>query len=288
MKTDSKPRTKPAAAPARRRRTPPLEPATLSEFDGVRYLHLGTPWVQGAMRIRKPAAIELEYVQRMMVWQLLRPEAELDTADAWAEVRSLQLGLGAATITRFCHGELGMPTTAVEINRSVIDACRLWFALPQDSDSLNVIEADAASWCADPQRARSTDVLCVDLYDQDAASPALDSADFYRDCAALLAAGGVMTVNLFGRDASFEASARRIAEAFASGPVMSLRPTREGNTIVVALRGGEWPSAEALALRADNIEARTRLPARKWLRMLRPLAPLTGAAPGAKGGRTGI
>ena len=57
---------------------------------------------------------------------------------------------------------------------------------------------------ADPAMRGSADVLCVDLYDHDAASPALDSADFYRDCAALLAPAGVMTVNLFGRDAEFE------------------------------------------------------------------------------------
>ncbi len=54
-----------------------LAPATISEHDGVRYLHLGTPWVQGAMRIRKPQALELEYIQRMMVWMLLRPRREL-------------------------------------------------------------------------------------------------------------------------------------------------------------------------------------------------------------------
>ena len=36
-----------------------LAPATMSEADGVRYLHLGTPWVQGAMRVRKPQALEL-------------------------------------------------------------------------------------------------------------------------------------------------------------------------------------------------------------------------------------
>ena len=47
-------------------RDPKLAPATISEADGVRYLHLGTDWVQGAMRLRKPHAIELEYVRRMM------------------------------------------------------------------------------------------------------------------------------------------------------------------------------------------------------------------------------
>ncbi|MEO8278217.1 MAG: spermidine synthase [Ideonella sp.] len=287
----------PPARAARARKAPVLEPATLSEFSGVRYLHLGTPWVQGAMRIRKPQAIELEYVQRMLAWLLLRPEAESDAADAWQAVRALQFGLGSATITRFCHATMGMPTCAVEINRSVIDACRLWFALPGDGERLQVIEADAASWASDPAHRASADVLCVDLYDHDAASPALDSADFYRDCAALLARDGVMTVNLFGRDASFEASAARIAAAFPSGAVKSLRPTREGNTIVIALRDAQWPPAQVLAQRADNIEARTRLPARKWLRMLRalpatasdagPTGDAASAAPAAESGRTG-
>ena len=39
--------------------------------DGVsRYLHLGTPWVQGSMNLKKPFEIDLEYVQRMMAWLL--------------------------------------------------------------------------------------------------------------------------------------------------------------------------------------------------------------------------
>ncbi len=30
---------------------------TISEHAGVRYLHLDTPWVQGAMRLAKPDAV---------------------------------------------------------------------------------------------------------------------------------------------------------------------------------------------------------------------------------------
>ena len=59
-----------------------LAPATISESDGVRYLHLGTPWVQGAMRIRKPLGLELEYIQRMMAWMLMRPSAALTRGHA--------------------------------------------------------------------------------------------------------------------------------------------------------------------------------------------------------------
>jgi len=247
------------------KKKPVLAPATMSEADGVRYLHLGTPWVQGAMRVANPLAIELEYVQRMMAWMLLRPEPEVTKGHA------VQLGLGAASITRFCHSVLRMRTTAVELNPTVITACRLWFHLPGDTARLKVIEADAAAFAADAQHLETAQVLNVDLYDHDAASPALDSAAFYRDCHRLLADEGVMTVNLFGRDASFERSAARIAAAFGEDQVWWLRPTREGNTIVVAAKGLVMPGRDTLAARAENIETRFKLPAKKWLKMIRSL-----------------
>lgn len=246
---------------------PVLAPATISEADGVRYLHLDTPWVQGAMRIRKPLALELAYIQRMMAWMLLRSAAELTQGHA------VQLGLGAAAITRFCSSTLQMRCTAVELNPSVIEACRIWFHLPHDSARLQVVPMDAAQFVADPQRTQSAQVLCVDLYDHDAAGPVLDSAAFYRDCHALLADGGVMSVNLFGCNASFPRSAKRIAAAFGVAQVVSLRPTREGNTIVVALKNAALPDRAELTARADSIEARFKLPARKWQRMMRPLSP---------------
>jgi spermidine synthase len=241
------------------------EPATISEQDGVRYLHLGTPWVQGAMRIAKPQAIELEYVQRMLAWMLWRPTAEL------ARGHAVQLGLGAATLTRFCHQRLRMEaTTAVEINPSVIAACRQWFRLPADDARLTVVADDAAHWIADARRAQTVHLLQVDLYDHDAAAPVLDDEVFYRACrSALVEGAGVMSVNLFGRAASFEASVGRIGAAFGSGSVWNLRPTREGNTVVIATRGVALPERAELAARADAIESRFALPARKWLRMIR-------------------
>ena len=252
---------------ARRKNSEPeLAPATISEADGVRYLHLGTPWVQGAMRIRQSLALELEYIQRMMVWMLLRPSEQLTRGHA------VQLGLGAAAITRFCHSTLRLRCTAVELNPSVIDACRMWFHLPNESARFAVLQMDAAAFVADPARMDSVQALCVDLYDHDAASPVLDSAAFYAGCYRVLADGGVMTVNLFGRDASFERSAARIAAAFGDAQVWSLRPTKEGNTVVVALKHAPMPDRAALAARADNIEQRFKLPAKKWLRMIRPLA----------------
>ena len=243
-----------------------LPEATISESAGVRYLHLGTPWIQGAMRIAEPLAIELEYVRRMMVWMLAIEARSLAGAHA------VQLGLGVGAITRFCSKRLKMRTTAVELNGRVIAACRHWFRLPAAAPGFEVLEMDAQRFVDDDRRHGTADVLCVDLYDQDAASPVLDSASFYQSCCHLLADGGVMTVNLFGHDASFETSTARIAAAFGATHVRTLQPTKEGNTVVLAMKHVTLPGGDELARRAENIETRWQLPAKKWRRMLRPVA----------------
>jgi spermidine synthase len=247
------------------RDTADLPFATISEMDGVRFLHLDTPWVQGAMLICEPRTIVLEYVQRMMAWMLWRPSAEVASGHA------VQLGLGAASITRFCHSVLRMPrVTAVELNRAVIAACYHGFKLPADDGRLSVIEADAGDWVAEPSHRGTAQVLNVDLYDHEAAAPVLDSDAFYVQCRDVLAAGGVMSVNLFGRASSFAASAARIASVFGRDQVWSLTPTREGNTVVIATRGVAVPGREELLARAAVIEHEVGLPARKWLKMVRP------------------
>lgn len=239
--------------------------ATLSEYDGVRFLHLDSIWVQGAMRLKKPEKLELEYIQRMMAWMLWRDAREMTQGTA------VQLGLGAGALTRFCRKVLKMKTTAVEINPTVISANRHWFHLPDDDDRLRVLNEDAGSWVADAANWGTAQVLNIDLYDHEAAAPVLDDEAFYADCRRVLADGGLMTVNLFGRSASFTRSAARIAKVFGSDQVWHLTPTREGNTIVVAARGIEVPSREVLEQRADHIESRHELPARKWLKLVRPL-----------------
>jgi spermidine synthase len=243
-----------------------LPPVTISEHEGVRYLHLGSPWIQGGMRIRKPQHVELDYVQRMLASLLWMPET------AWQGGRAVQLGLGAGAITRFTAQQLGMATTVVEINPDVIAANSLWFALPTEAE---VVCGDAADWLAQAE-AGSVRLLHVDLYDHEAAAPVLDSLGFYGQCREVLEEGGVLSVNLFGRDASFHDSIGRMAAAFGDEQVWSLRPTREGNTVAIAARGVAAPDRRALKTRAAAIESRfvtLGLAARNWLRMVRPYAP---------------
>jgi spermidine synthase len=242
----------------------------MSEIDGVRYLHLGTPWVQGAMRVAKPKVVELVYVQRMLAGLLWRPTDEL------AEGHAVQLGLGAASLTRFTLQTLRLPTTVVEINPHVVFACHAWFKLPRNGPLLDVQVADAGAWLASQAASRlagQTALLHVDLYDHEAAAPVLDDVDFYAGCRALLMPGGVMTVNLFGRQASFARSMGYLAQVFGAQFLWSLRPTREGNTIAVATRDAPLPDPETLKSRALALERQfiaLGLRATQWPRMVRP------------------
>ena len=241
----------------------PLPEVNFSDHGAIRYLHLGTEWIQGSMHLDEPYEIHLEYVQRMMAWLLFVEPASV------AGRHAMQLGLGAASLTKFCHKRLRMKTTAIELNPQVIAACRLWFKLPRDDSRLSVVLGDAAEVAAHGHWRGQVDSLQVDLYDHEAAAPVLDSEAFYRDCRALLTEDGCMTVNLFGRVSSYERSLKRIRAAFGEAAVWAFKPTREGNTVVLALREPVHPTRAQLSDRADAIEARWGLPARKWLRVFK-------------------
>ena len=243
-----------------------LPEVNFSDLGDVRYIHLGTDWVQGSMLLDAPFDIQLEYVQRMMAGLLF-----FDSL-AMPKLHAMQLGLGSAALTKFCYKKLRMKTTAIEINPSVITACRVWFKLPKDDVRLKVIEADAAAEIKKTEHQQSVDLLHVVLYDHEADAPVLDSADFYQDCYNLLAENGVMTVNLFGRNSSYVQSLEKIAGVFGPQGVWAFTPTREGNTVVLAQREPTRPDRAALLQCADDISSRWGLPAKKWLRLFRPVS----------------
>jgi spermidine synthase len=245
--------------------TPQPSEVNFSESDGVRYLHLGSEWVQGAMRIAAPFDLELQYVQRMMASLLfVAPESV-------AGRHAMQLGLGAGAITKFCYKKLGMTCTAVECNPRVADVCRAWFRLPAEGPRLHVVIADAAQEIRRGQWLGTVDALAVDLYDGQAAAPVLDAPEFYADCKQLLTDEGVMTVNLFGRTENFERSLAHISTAFGTQAVWQFKPTREGNTVVLAQRTPQRPARSVLQARAEAIATRWSLPAPKWLRVFKPV-----------------
>ena len=236
-------------------RKPKFAPVTLSEQDGVRYLHFGTEWVQGAMRLRKPDWPELEYAQQMMAWMLF-----IEAPQAIA-----QLGLGAGTLTKFCYRQFPQATvTAVELNESVIGICASMFKLPESDERLSVLIADAMDFVHDPANHGAFDVLQCDLYDATARGPVLDTPEFYTACNDCLSDQGIMTVNLFGDHPSFAKNIK--AMKFAFEHVICLPEVHDGNVVAICFRDRPQLDQDALAARAAQIVAATKLPAKSWVK----------------------
>ncbi|AHI71757.1 spermidine synthase [Burkholderia thailandensis] len=241
-------------------RKPRFAPVTFSEERGVRYLHFGTEWVQGAMRLSKPYHIELEYAQQMMAWLLF-----LETP-----TRVVQLGLGTGALTKFAHRFLPRAhVEAVELNPAVIVAARSMFELPPDDARLTVHEADAWDFVNDSKNRGTIGALQIDLYDATARGPVLDSVAFYRAARACLADAGVATINLFGDHPSFVRNMRHLNAAF-DQRVIALPEVHDGNRIALAFSGPPLSVSFAqLTERAKLIEAELRLPARSWVKGLK-------------------
>jgi spermidine synthase len=236
-------------------RKPRFAPVTLSEQDGVRYLHFGTEWIQGAMRIRKPDWPELEYAQQMMAWMLF-----FDDPHA-----IVQLGLGAAALTKFCYRQFPQAqVTAVELNPAVISICNAMFKLPAEDDRLRVLEMDAMDFVLDDAHHDTIDVLQCDLYDATARGPVLDTPEFYQACNACLTDRGVMTVNLFGDHPSFGKNIKAMRFAFAH--VICLPEVHDGNVVALCFKTKPDLDKDRLAARAAQIVAATKLPAKSWVK----------------------
>jgi spermidine synthase len=239
--------------------------ATIAEYGDMRFLHLGSPAVQGSMKISAPFDIHLEYVQRMMVWLLW---VDLNQVK---HLHAMQLGLGAAALTKFCHHHLDMLTTAVELNPQVIDTCKRWFKLPENNTKLNVMLGDAGDAAKKPDWQGKIDALQVDLYDQDAAQPVIDTEVFYRNCRNLLTEQGCMVVNLFGRAMSYTSSLQKIKAAFGEDAIWAFKPTTAGNIILLAFRTPRTFDRDLLQQKSQAVQARWPLPAEKWLKTLAPI-----------------
>jgi spermidine synthase len=233
-------------------------PATITEFQGVRFMHLGTSWVQGAMRLSRPDAIELEYVQMMMMWLLFQK----------APRHVVQLGLGSAALTKFCYQRLpGARVTAVELNPNVIAICRELFGLPDNDERLDVREMNALDFVLDPANRASCDVLQVDLYDEEARGPVLDTPEFYQGCLDCLSADGIMTTNVFGDFSNYDKNLLAMEQVFDA--VVWLPEVHDANIVVIAFKNAPQIDFSELYERAGDIRRRLNLDAKRWVNGLK-------------------
>jgi len=230
---------------------------TVSELSGIRYLHFGTEWVQGAMRLRRPNDLVLAYTQQMMAWLLLIEPGEQDDIGI--------MGLGAGSLLRFALRNTPAHLVTVEWNPMVMAVCRSHFRLPESPRS-EIDHGDAADWVREPRNIGRYTALMVDLYDGTAQGPVRGSPAFYRDCAHALAEQGVITVNLFGEHSSFEPNIDGLRAAFPDG-LLLLPEIDAGNRVAIGVKGDLLDlSVGRFIERAERMEKQYRLPALRWAR----------------------
>jgi spermidine synthase len=251
----------------RRRGQPAHPPVEISEKRGVRFLHLGGPAVQSAMRMRDPWYLELEYTRAMMAF-LFFHAAPRDMA---------LIGLGGGSLAKFIHRHLpDTRLTALEINPGVVEAARAYFHLPGDDERLSVRVEDGAAFVhGNPD---SQDVLLVDGYDAKRIVEALASVDFYQACLAMLRPGGVAVFNLWGSDASFPTYFERLGAVFGTR-LLRLPSERKGNIIVFAFKP-PLPdlSLAVLTRRARQLSGVLGLEMEDFLVLMRNWNPTSGQA----------
>jgi spermidine synthase len=231
-------------------------PIDIREEAGVRTLHFGSEWIQGAMRIARPWNLELEYTREMMASLLLRegggraaglrqdrPQGECLTAyssrvrrdDARWPRKVLLIGLGAASLTKFLYRNLPLAhLTVVEIEPAVVAAARQFFKLPEDPRRINLVIGDGAEYVSNNEK--KFDLILVDGFDENASPGALDTLPFYQACRARLSDDGVMAVNLLGRSRGFDESLMRIGAAF-DDRALVFPSCESGNAIAFAAGG---------------------------------------------------
>jgi spermidine synthase len=223
----------------------------ISEERGVRYLHFGSRWVQGAMRISRPDHLELEYTREMMLPLLLRTDA------SWPQ-RALLIGLGAGSLAKFLYRH--RPRTAmtvVELRQDVVDTAGRFFKLPDDTARLTIELDDGAAYIA--SQGPRFDLVLVDGYDARGRVGALDTPAFYRNCRARMRNDAMLATNLLARHRGVDASLSRMREAF-DDRAFALPACASGNVIALAARGAPVDmSAAALHARATAFRNKTGL-----------------------------
>ncbi len=238
-----------------RRRRPEL---VVSEARGVRQLHVGGEAIQSAMRLEDPFALELDYTRCMMAFLLFHP----------APRRALMIGLGGGSLAKFFHRHLaGLRTRVLETDERVIATARSLFHVPADDARLAVEHGDGVQ-ALEPE---CCDLLVVDGFEDESASPALVRQSFFDAAANALETPGAFVMNFMDDDRDLDRHLRRVERAF-GGAVLAFKALRDPNIVVLALKGAprEIPWRE-LRARAQRLERRYGLPFARMVERLRSM-----------------
>ena len=170
----------------------------------------------------------------------------------------LQIGLGAASVTKFIHRHRPQAKiTVVEIDPRVETVARQYFKLPDDGQRIAIRHGDGADFVIESRQ--RYDLILVDGFDAAAHTGRLDTLPFYLDCRARLADDGLLCVNLLSRRKDFRQSVKRLEEAFA-GHAIAFPSCDGGNAIALAaVAVAPPPTIDHLKTAAQRLKKETGL-----------------------------
>ena len=222
----------------------------------LRYLYFNLRFLQSAMRIKTPDALELGYTRHMMAVLLFNASPK----------RLLLVGLGGGSLVRFCRRQLPRAMmTAVEIDPAII-ALSSQFGLEED-ERLSIVQADAADYL--PQAEADTDVLLLDAFDREGISGSLARPAFFEAARRRLKPQGILVTNLAGAPGTWEPLLALIGDAF-EGRVITLRVGNGENHIAFAFKDPAFsPHWTLLEKEAKGLQRRHGLDFPDFLKKLK-------------------
>lgn len=214
----------------------------VTEVDGVRSLHLGSPTIQSSMRVKDPYALVLAYSWGMMSSLLFKPDIK----------NTVLVGLGGGSIAKYVWKYCPqIRQTVIELNPQVIQVARSHFFVPDDDTQLQIIAGDGIAYIQ--QHPGSCDWLMMDAFGSTGLPPDFCTQAFFDDCAEALLPDGLLAINLWGSDKNFDIYLQRMARSFEQRVLMM--PTgKPGNIIVFGFKP-ELPIPDLAILRKRAQEA---------------------------------
>ncbi len=245
--------------------SPTMSELLISEQNGYRTLHFGSEWVQGRMRISKPAELILGYAQDMCAAMLFAPPPK----------HVYVAGLGVGSLPRWAlanWGESLKRMEIVELRADVMALTRSAFPIPEDDERVQLTLGDAAKVITE-RPASSVDWMWVDCYDGRGRVGALESAEFYAAAHAALKSKGVFVANMWSSVTRYRGGLRRLRAVFGDNHIVLLPAIATENVTVIACKS-PVPDLESRVMkaRARALNAEYKLPFERWLKALAPVS----------------
>ncbi|BEV07950.1 polyamine aminopropyltransferase [Methylophilus sp. DW102] len=219
-----------------------FEMVEVTEMDGVRSMHLGSPTIQSSMSVKDPFALVLAYSWGALSSLLFKPDAR----------KLLLVGLGGGSIAKYVWKYCPqIKQTVVELNPQVIQVARSHFFVPDDDARLQIIEGDGITYLQ--QHPGSVDWLMMDAFGSNGLPPDFCTQAFFDDCADALTPDGLFTINLWGSDKKFDIYMQRMEQTF-DQRVLMMPTGKPGNIIVFGFKA-ELPIPDLATLRKRSQDA---------------------------------